>query len=174
MDPFWWLGLEGGCWGPSWLQLWGVQVGSPKRAAFNSHQSYPIPKATPGICVTALGSVWQGPDLPCRGKHMGLCPSAETERDAPVLPGQAEACPLLVGTAGMMGRRLSTSSRAGHFSWSCASVSSLPATTFVLLLPQSWNETPQFSKTQFSNRTPRSCWCFPPMLQEHPKAALPG
>lgn len=40
----------------------GLQVGSPKRADFNSLQSYPTPHATPGICVTALGSVWQGPD----------------------------------------------------------------------------------------------------------------
>lgn len=68
---------------PSWLQLWGVQVDSPKRAAFNSHQSYPSPRATPGICVTALGSVWQGPDLPCRG-NAGVCAPLQKQRETPL------------------------------------------------------------------------------------------
>lgn len=107
MDPVWWLGPEGGCWGPTCtflaLALGVCGLAHPKRAAFNGlTPSLMQPQVF--VLLLSLGSVLQGPGLPCRGKCRGLCRTAETERDTPVLPGQAGACLLLLGAAGMMGR----------------------------------------------------------------------
>lgn len=61
--------------------------------------------------------------------------------------------------------------------WSSGSASSPPTATLVLLLPQSWDETPHRAlkrRSGLSRGFPCDCWLFLPVLQEHPEAALPG